>query len=422
MAEISTPPSVKNLPTRPRVVVVGGGFAGMNAAMTLADMKVDVTLIDRRNHHTFQPLLYQVAAGVLSPGQISAPLRRVLRAGNIEVLLGDVAAIEPEQRTVRLEGEHEIPYDTLVLAAGARHAYFGHDEWAEFAPGLKTLEDAVDMRRRVLLAFEEAEREAFETGNAPELNFAVVGAGPTGVELAGALADIARRVLVRDFKHIDTTKTRILLFEGANRVLGALPPEVSSSAKKQLEELGVEVRLSSLVTKIEAGRIEVGGLWIPTQVVLWASGVQASPLARSLGAEMDRAGRVLVSPDLSVPERPETFVIGDMASLQGVPGLGAAAVQMGRLTAANILGELAGKPRIPFVHRDKGTLATIGRHRAVAVIGKFKLSGIIAWLMWAMVHIALLIGFANRLRVMLEWIGAYFSSQRGARLITEPWD
>ncbi len=407
---------------RPRVVIIGGGFGGLNTAVGLRGKAVDVIHIDRKNHHTFQPLLYQVAAGVLSPGQISAPLRRVLRAGNIEVLLGDVAAIEPEQRTVRLEGEHEIPYDTLVLAAGARHAYFGHDEWAEFAPGLKTLEDAVDMRRRVLLAFEEAEREAFETGNAPELNFAVVGAGPTGVELAGALADIARRVLVRDFKHIDTTKTRILLFEGANRVLGALPPEVSSSAKKQLEELGVEVRLSSLVTKIEAGRIEVGGLWIPTQVVLWASGVQASPLARSLGAEMDRAGRVLVSPDLSVPERPETFVIGDMASLQGVPGLGAAAVQMGRLTAANILGELAGKPRIPFVHRDKGTLATIGRHRAVAVIGKFKLSGIIAWLMWAMVHIALLIGFANRLRVMLEWIGAYFSSQRGARLITEPWD
>jgi NADH dehydrogenase len=316
----------------------------------------------------------------------------------------------------------EIRYDYLIIAAGARHSYFGHDEWERAAPGLKTIEDAVEIRRRVLLAFELAEREAFLTGTHEPLNFAVIGGGPTGVELAGAIAGIARLALARDFKVIDTTKARVMLLEGAPRVLGMYPEELSRKAEEQLKELGVEVLTGRLVTAVEEGRIKAGDEWIPTSVTLWATGVAASPLGKELGAAVDKAGRVLVEQDLSVQGHKEIFVIGDMASLKDVngvpvPGLGAAATQEGEATAANILRDKRGQPRVPFKYHDRGNMATIGRNRAVAQIGRWKLSGYIAWLMWLFVHVTLLIGFRSRLAVMGEWAWAYFTRERSARLI-----
>jgi NADH:ubiquinone reductase (H+-translocating) len=414
---------------RPKVVIVGGGFGGLYAAKSLSGAPVDVTLVDRKNHHTFQPLLYQVATAVLSPGQIATPLRRILqRARNVEVIMGEVTGFDVGARRVLLKDGSGLPYDYLVVAAGARHSYFGHDEWERDAPGLKTVEDAVEIRRRVLLAFELAEREAYLTGGHEPLNFAVIGGGPTGVELAGAIADIARQVLARDFKAIDTTKARVMLLEGSPRVLGVYPEELSRKAEVQLRELGVEVHTDSLVTAVETGRIKVGEEWIPASVTLWATGVAASPLGAELAAQvegvrLDRAGRVPVAPDLSLPGRREVFVIGDLASLDDaegkpVPGLGAAATQEGKATAANILRDLRGEPRVPFTYKDKGSMATIGRNRAVALIGGRQLSGYVAWLMWALVHVLLLIGFRNRLLVMGEWVWAYVTSQRAARLIT----
>ena len=409
---------------RPKVVIIGGGFGGLYAAKALAGKPVNVTLVDRKNHHTFQPLLYQVATAVLSPGEIASPLRRILyRAKNVEVILGEVVGFDTVARRVRLNDDAELEYDYLIVAAGARHAYFGHDEWEADAPGLKTIEDSVEIRRRILLAFEVAEREAYFTGKHDPLNFAVIGGGPTGVELAGAIADIARRAMANDFKAIDTTKARVILFEGMPRILGMFPEELSQKAQKQLEELGVEVRTNSLVTAIEPGRIKVGDEWIETSVTLWATGVAASPLGKLLGAEVDKAGRVLIAPDLSLPGHPEIFVIGDMASLKDVagkpvPGLGAAAMQQGRAAAANILRDIRGEKRVGFRYKDKGSMATIGRHRAVAIFGGWQLSGTLAWLMWAFVHVFLLIGFRNRLMVMREWAWAYFTRERSARLIT----
>jgi NADH:ubiquinone reductase (H+-translocating) len=406
-----------------RVVIIGGGFGGLYAAKSLVGKPVDVTLIDRKNHHTFQPLLYQVATAVLSPGEIASPLRRILhRAKNVEVILGEVVGFDTAGQRVRLADGSEIRYDYLIIAAGARHSYFGHDEWERNAPGLKTIEDAVEIRRRVLLAFELAEREAFLTGTHEPLNFAVIGGGPTGVELAGAIAGIARLALLRDFKVIDTTKARVMLLEGAPRVLGMYPEELSRKAEEQLKELGVEVRTGSLVTAVEEGRIKAGDEWIPTSVTLWATGVAASPLGKELGAPVDRAGRVLVEQDLSIQGHKEIFVIGDMASLKDVngtpvPGLGAAATQEGEAAAANILRDIRGQPRVPFKYHDRGNMATIGRNRAVAQIGRWKLSGYIAWLMWLFVHVTLLIGFRNRLAVMAEWAWAYFTRERSARLI-----
>jgi NADH:ubiquinone reductase (H+-translocating) len=415
-----------------RVVIVGGGFGGLQAAKELGNNKnVRVTLIDRKNHHTFQPLLYQVATAVLSPGEIASPIRRILyRYKNVEVVLGEVVDFDKERQVVKLQnctdvlGESsEIPYDYLIVAAGARHSYFGHDEWEEFAPGLKTVEDAVEIRRRVLLAFELAERDALLYGTHEPLIFAVVGGGPTGVEMAGAIAGIARLALAKDFKLIDTTKARVILFEGSNRVLGTFAEELSEKAKRQLEDLGVEVRLNSMVKAIEPGRIQVNDEWLECSVAIWATGVAASPLGKKLGVETDRAGRVVVNPDLTVPNHKNIFVIGDMASLKmengaSVPGVAPAAMQMAENAAANILRDLKNQPRVAFKYKDKGSMATIGRNKAIAEIGKIKLSGFIAWLAWLFVHLISLIEFRSRLMVMSEWIWAYFTRERSARLIT----
>ncbi len=406
------------------MVIVGGGFGGLYAAKTLANKDVDVVLIDRKNHHTFQPLLYQVATTVLSSEQIANPLRTILnRAENVEVLLDEVVGMDLDRHAVTVTQGPELSYDYLIVAAGARHSYFGHDEWEEFAPGLKTLDDAVHIRRLILLAFERAEREAFAKQGNPHLNFAVIGGGPTGVEIAGAIADIANRVVAPDFKSIDTRKTSVVLFEGAQRILSMFPEDLAQKAKVQLEQLKVEVRTDSQVTDVQDGRIKVKEEWFPAGVIVWATGVAASPLGKLLGVGVDKSGRVSVQPDLSLPGRPEVFVIGDLSSLKDtagvqVPGLGAAAQQEGAHAANNILAELRGEKRRPFTYRDKGTLATIGRNRAVALFGHWKFSGFIAWLLWALVHIYLLIGFRNRLAVMWEWVWSYVTNQRSSRLIT----
>jgi NADH dehydrogenase len=407
-----------------RVVIIGGGFGGLQAAKALANKPVEVTLIDRKNHHTFQPLLYQVATAVLSPGEIASPIRRILhRYKNIEVVLGEAVGFDKEKHLVKLQDGSEVGFDYLIVAAGARHSYFGHDEWEQDAPGLKTLEDALEIRRRVLLAFELAEREAILTGKHEPLNFVVIGGGPTGVELAGAIAGIARQALAKDFKMIDTTKARVMLFEGSNRVLSSFSEDLSEKAKKDLEELGVEVKLNSFVTGIEPGRIKVGEEWVECDVALWATGVAASPLGKALGVETDRAGRVLVREDLAIPDDKNIFVIGDMASLkqengQPVPGVAPAAMQMADNTCINILNDLQDKPRKPFKYYDKGNMATIGRSKAIAEIGRFKMSGFLAWLAWLFVHLISLIGFRNRLYVLSEWFWAYLTRERSARLIT----
>jgi NADH dehydrogenase len=409
---------------RAKVVIIGGGFGGLFAAKALANKPVDVTLIDKKNHHVFQPLLYQVATAVLSPGEIAQPIRRILhKAKNIEVILGEVVAVDQEKQVVKLTDGAEGLYDYLIVAAGARHSYFGHNEWEQYAPGLKTLEDAVDIRRRVLLAFELAEREAYLTGVQRELKFVAVGGGPTGVELAGAIADIARQALAKDFKAIDTRKAEVILFEGSDRILGTFGDNLSGSAKEQLESLGVQVRLNSFAKNVEPGRIQVGDEWIDCDVILWATGVAASPLGKALGVETDKAGRVPVQPDLTIPGSENIFVIGDMASIkqengEPVPGVSPAAMQMGRNAAENILRDIKGEPREKFVYWDKGSLATIGKRKAVAQVAGLRLKGFIAWLAWLFIHIFFLIGFRNRLAVMADWFWAYLTRERSARLIT----
>jgi NADH dehydrogenase len=416
---------MKEPPKRPRVVIIGGGFGGLYAAKALSNEAVEVTLVDRKNHHTFQPLLYQVALAVLSPGEIASPLRHILRkARNVQILLGEVTGFDTAAGRVKMRDGAELDYDYLIVAAGARHAYFGHDEWEADAPGLKTIEDAVEIRRRLLLAFEKAEREAFLTGRQEPVTFAVIGGGPTGVELAGAIADLARLALAKDFKAIDTTKARVRLYEGASRVLGTFSEESSGRAKRQLMELGVEVCTDSMVTAVEPGRIKVLDQWIATAVTLWATGVAASPVGKELGVKTDRAGRVLIEPDLSVPGHRRLFVIGDMSALTGengkpVPGLAAAATQQGKAAAENILRDLRGEARLPFRYNDRGSMATIGYHRAVAEFGNKKLSGFIAWLMWSLVHVFLLIGFRNRVTVMTQWVWAYLTRRGSSPLITE---
>ncbi len=407
-----------------KVIIIGGGFGGLWAAKALANKPVDVTLIDRKNHHTFQPLLYQVATAVLSPGEIATPIRRILHyAKNIEVILGEVIDFDTTGNTATLDDGSIVPFDYLIVAAGARHAYFGNDQWETSAPGLKTIEDAVEIRRRVLLAFELAERKAALAGNNEPLNFVVVGGGPTGVELAGAIAGIARQALAKDFKAIDTRDAKVILFEGSDRVLGTFHADLSASAKTQLEELGVDVRLNSFVTDIQPGKVKVGEDWIECDVVLWATGVAASRLGKKLGVETDNAGRVFVEPDLSIPGHKNIFVIGDMASLkqengEPVPGLSPAAMQMGTLTAKNILADLKEKPRRDFKYVDKGTMATIGRSRAVVDAKGLHFTGFIAWMMWLFLHVFFLIGFRNKIVVMLEWFWAYLTRERSARLIT----
>lgn len=407
-----------------KVIIIGGGFGGLWAAKALANKPVEVTLIDRKNHHVFQPLLYQVATAVLSPGEVAYPIRRILnKADNIEVILGEVTGFDTEGKTVTLDDGTEVGFDHLIVAAGARHAYFGHDDWQTFAPGLKTIEDAVEIRRRIFLAFEIAERKASLTGEHVPLNFVVVGGGPTGVELAGAIADIARQALKNDFRAIDTTKARVMLFEGSDRVLGTFASELSDSAKTQLEDLGVEVHLNSYVTEIEPGRVKVAGKWIECEVVLWATGVAASPLGKQLNAEIDKAGRVLVNSDLTVPGSLEIYVIGDMASLkqangEPVPGVSPAAMQMGTHAAENILATVEGRPRQEFTYVDKGTMATIGRSKAISDVFGLKTTGLVAWLFWLFLHVFFLIGFRNRLVVLASWFWAYLTRERSARLIT----
>jgi NADH:ubiquinone reductase (H+-translocating) len=406
----------------PRVVVVGGGFGGLLAARKLAHYPVQVTLIDRKNHHTFQPLLYQVATAGLSPGEIAAPIRWIVRGRNVEVLLGDVQGFDVDRRMVKLS-DLELSYDYLIVAAGASHAYFGHEEWAPLAPGLKTIEDAIEIRRRVLLAFELAERQAFAGEGHRQINFVIVGGGPTGVELAGTLAEISRQVLANEFHAIDPKRTRVVLLEGGPRVLPAYPEDLSRSAEEQLRHLGVEVHTSAMVTGIEPGQVIMGETRLPAAVILWAAGVAASSLGKKLGAPVDRAGRVLVNPDLSIPGHPEVFVIGDLAALKDehgklLPGVAPVAMQEGKAAAKNIARDLKGEARQNFHYLDKGSLATIGRSAAIAQFGKLHISGFLAWLSWLFIHIFFLIGFRNRIIVLIQWAWSYFSYQRGARLIT----
>jgi len=412
-------------PVRPRVVIIGGGFGGLYAAKALGRVPVDVVVVDRKNHHVFQPLLYQVATAALSPGDIASPIRGILRRQkNIQVLLGEVIGFDLEHRRVKLK-DTELEYDYLIVAAGAQHSYFGRDDWAPLAPGLKTIEDALEIRRRVLLAFELAESEAARGAQPRPLNFVVVGGGPTGVELAGALKEIAVQTLAKEFKRIEPARARVILLEGAPRILPTFPADLSRSAEEQLRSLGVEVRISTMVTAVEPGRVRVGETEIPAAVTLWAAGVAASGLGRMLSADTDRAGRVPVGPDLSFSGHPEVFVIGDLALARDeigkpLPGLAPVAIQEGKAAAENIARDLRGQPRRPFHYKNRGVLATIGRAAAVADFGRIHLSGFIAWLAWLFIHILLLIGFRNRLSVMLQWTWAYVVAQRGPRLITEP--
>ncbi len=405
----------------PHVVIIGGGFAGLYAARALRDAPVRITLIDKRNHHLFQPLLYQVATAALHASDVAAPIRKILRGQeNVTVLLAKARGIDLRRRAVQLS-DRELPYDHLIVATGATHAYFGHPEWAEHAPGLKTIEDAIAIRRKVLLAYEAAERALEDEQRREWLTFVVVGGGPTGVELAGALGEIAHKTLAPDFRHVDTKETRILLVDGGERILSSYDPELSASAAEQLRELGVEVRTGAIVTGVDDGGVWVGDERIPARTVLWAAGVKANGLGHTLGVPLDRAGRVIVEPDLSIPGHPEVFVAGDLASAQQdgapVPGVAPAAIQMGRHVAAQIAAAVAGRPRAPFRYRDKGSLATIGRARAVAQFRRARFRGIVAWWLWLVVHIFFLIGFRNRLLVLAEWTWAYWTWGRGSRVI-----
>lgn len=405
-----------------RVVVVGAGFGGLAAIQGLRRSKASVTVVDRQNFHLFQPLLYQVATASLNPSDIAAPIRRVVRGWkNTEVILADVTGVDLDRRVVAL-ADGEVPYDSLVLAAGATHSYFGHPEWEAHAPGLKSIEDALEIRRRVLLAFEIAEREPDPELQRAWLTFVIVGGGPTGVELAGTLRDVARMTLAKDFTRIDPRTAEVILIEGSPRVLPPYAPEMSESAKRQLENLGVTVRSGLHVTHIDGEGVAIGAERIAARTVLWAAGVAASPLGKTLGGPVDRAGRVPVQPDLTIPGHPEVYVIGDLAHLEQdgkpVPGVAPAASQMGTHAAKNILRAIDGKPSLPFRYRDKGSMATIGRGAAVAQVGRLKVSGFIAWSMWLFVHVLFLVGFRNRLLVVIQWAWSYLTYDRGARLIT----
>lgn len=415
-----------NTSSAPRVVIVGAGFGGLNAAKELAKAPVRVTVIDRKNHHTFQPLLYQVATAGLSAGEIASPIRGILGAyQNVEVLMGEVVGFDLDRRIVQT-AETGIPYDYLIVAAGARHSYFAHPEWEVLAPGLKTIEDALEIRRRVLLAFELAERQAAAGEVSMPLNFVVVGGGPTGVELAGTLAEISRHALAHEFRSIDPSRTHIVLLEGGPRVLAAYAEDLSRSAEDQLKHLGVEVRTSTMVTAVEPGAVDIGSTRLTASVVLWAAGVAASSLGRQLGNQVDRAGRVPVLPDLTLPGHPEVFVIGDLAAAKDergkmLPGVAPVAIQEGKYAAKVIREEVEigrKSTRPAFHYWDKGNLATIGRAAGVAQFGKIHISGFLAWLSWLFVHIFFLIGFENRLLVFIQWAWSYATYERGARLIT----
>jgi NADH dehydrogenase len=409
--------------SEPHVVIIGGGFGGLYAARALRGVPVHVTLLDRRNHHVFQPLLYQVATAALSPGDIASPIRWILRRQrNVEVLLADVLGVDVAARRLTL-ADGVMGYDYLIVAAGATHAYFGRDEWRAVAPGLKTLEDALRIRRRVLLAFERAEREPDAAHRQALLTFVVIGGGPTGVELAGALAEISRQSLARDFRHFDPSSARIMLLEAGPAILTTFPEPLREAARQDLVRLGVSVRTGNPVTNVSQGIVQVGTESIAAETVLWAAGVAASPLGATLGVPLDRAGRVHIGSDLTIPGHPEVFVIGDLAVLNGndgkpLPGVAQVAIQMGRHAAANIERAIGQQPYAPFVYRDLGNMATIGRASAVADFGWLRLQGLAGWLAWLFVHVLNLIGFRNRLVVMVQWAWAYFSYQRSVRLIT----
>ncbi len=410
---------------RPRVVVLGSGFAGLKAVRTLRRAKVHVTVIDRSNHHLFQPLLYQVATAALNPADIASPIRRIFRGyKNVDVLLAEAESIDvPNKRVILDEGE--ISYDFLILGTGVGHSYFGHDDWQRFAPGLKSIDDALEIRRRVLSAFEAAEREPVESQRQAWLTFVIIGAGPTGVELAGTLAEVARKTLARDFRRIDPRQARILLLEGTKHVLPSYDESLSESARRQLEALGVEVQTNTLAKGIDASGVDLDEGRIEAHTVIWAAGLAASPLSKSLGAELDRSGRVKVDPELSILGRDDVYVVGDLMAFeqdgQPVPGVAPAAIQAGHHAAKNILRTLQQKPRKPFHYVDKGMLATIGRASAVANLRGWKFSGVPAWLLWLFVHIFFLVGFRNRLLVLIQWAYSYWTYDRGARLITHRW-
>jgi len=410
---------------RPRVVVIGGGFGGIAAARKLGHDNLDLTVIDRTNHFTFQPLLYQVATAALAPSDITAPIRHILRhQRNTEVLMAEVREIDPEKQVVRIDDAlREISYDYLVVATGSRHSYFGHNEWEPYAPGLKAIEDASEIRRRFLSAFENAEKSSDPREREEYLTFVIVGGGPTGVELAGAMPFIAKKALAPDFRTVDTQRTRVILIEAGSRLLPSFPEHLAARATRDLEELGVEVRVNSLVTAVNADCVCMGKEEIRAKTSFWAAGNKSSPLGQFLGAPLDRAGRINVNPDLSVPGHPNIFVVGDLATVmhdgKQVPGVGPAAIQEGKAAAKNILRDLHRQPRKNFSYFNKGDLAVIGRSRAIADLGWITFSGRLAWFFWLFVHIMYLVGFRNRVVVFIDWAYSYFTYQPGVRLITD---
>ncbi len=408
---------------KPRVVIVGSGFGGLEAAKKLACKDVQVTVIDRTNYHLFQPLLYQVATAALSPADIAAPVRAVLsRCKNVEVILAEVQSVDVDAKKIKT-ADQDIDYDYLILATGARHSYFGHNEWEKLAPGLKSLEDAIELRRRILLAFEYAEKITDEAARRAALNFVIIGGGPTGVEMAGAIAEISRYTLAKNFRHIDPSEARVILIEGEPRLLAAYPEDLSASARKQLEHMGVEVRTGARATNLTEAGVQVTGEFIPCRVKIWAAGNNASFVGKTLGVPVDRVGRVIVNDDLTIPGHPEVQVIGDLANFphqtgKPLPGISPVAMQEGRQAARNVLAMIKGRKPQPFRYWDKGTMATIGRNKAVADLKFMHLSGLPAWLAWLFVHIVFLVGFRNRLLVLIQWAWAYLTFDKGARLIT----
>ena len=409
--------------SKPHVVIIGAGFGGLEAAKKLGCKDVRVTVIDRTNYHLFQPLLYQVATAALSPADIAAPIRAILsKCRNVEVILAEVESVDVDAKKVKTV-DLQIDYDYLILATGARHSYFGHGEWEKLAPGLKSLEDAVELRRRILMAFEYAEKINDEKARRAAMNFVIIGGGPTGVELAGAIAEISRHTLARDFRHINPSEARVILIEGDSRLLAAYPPDLSESARKQLTDLGVEVRTNTRATNLTEAGVQIGDEFIPCHVKIWAAGNNASFVGKTLGVPADRAGRVIVNEDLTVPSHPEVQVIGDLANFthqtgEPLPGISPVAMQQGRHAARNVLAMIKGRKAKRFRYWDKGTMTTIGRNKAVADLRFLHLSGRLAWLAWLFVHILFLVGFRNRLLVFIQWAWAYFTFDKGARLIT----